>query len=1016
MQQIHSHCPLCNQLQYCQTISTILIENSNSSSTFLEYVLNPIISVYQLTIDDQKFMMKQKSIQNLQFHHYDHENKAFPVDFDVLYGFDFFIQGCQFVKENLLSEANEHFEIFDKINLFTQPIFKRQIPIYSRFSNTYFNDVCDGLLNILKYCYQKVETNGNPNIKQFILQKCSQILQSIENFQTQSQIFNENSLQLKQERKEKLHRSQVQLACLSGNFTEDAVFTPTYYRFLQDHSHINQIGGILFTGLTHSAKLWEIFFAKLNGEQRLSHITSLVIFLNKQYNESYLICLLKLAKGLKRFKEYWLSLVIFSFFRKVTILFQKQQNFNPYLPFVYDQMAKICLYLGQHNEAYQYYLKAYEKSKNCSDLYIESKDKTKFSYKLKYKLMILALFLQHSQAAVEIVKELQSDRISAPYHINVFTNYLKEYLDDISIFNNTQKYRKCEQFLKHLSKVVRSNLNSIQIPQDDIKESSNLIELKDKGIPKVTLKQKIEYQFKFNSFFQILQFYLILVCHMKNDQLSSKHFFEQQEILDQFLQYIDCKLYTTLHNVIEQFSYPQDCYENLLMCHFYQYLSMYDQSKKRLLLYEKIKQETKSKYNNQESLSFNRIIENYRSSIQQNREETFLEFILPSSDTVEAQFQIGVRHLQDGRYKEAVQYLQKVGQNPAYRDLCKSHLLKLVQQSRENLAIVNSSLSKEDIHEIIKEIDFDRLTLIQTRRNTQYLERSRQSYQSEVKMSYNYLIESKSLSQISRNGSVVNDYYCQNSTVHELKRYLNDQEITELIDIIEDDFKNIQQFDSNSFQSRYPKHESFNEANLIMFSNENEKIVMKIKEVSEIQLDKLKSNLKDILVEILAQIVVNKLNYRGFAQLITLYYQFNISQIYASNLKFYLIFPYYEPLPKMNIKQLKDLTLSIKILNHNQFIHRDLKPQNILMKDGNPVIIDFDCSYFLVPKLQKWLRGKGLTNKYYPKNDVEQDKVDIYSLGIIGREIDYCPEEFYQGATAEYDNRYSLLKLLEMLN
>ncbi|CAD8183643.1 unnamed protein product [Paramecium pentaurelia] len=1013
MQQLHYLCPLCNQSQYCQTISMIQFADSNLSSTFLEYVLNPIIYVYKFTIEDQNFMTKQKCIQNLQFHHYDHFNQAFPIDIDVLYGFDFFIQGCQLLIENQFPEANEHFEIFDKINQFTQSIFNRQIPVYSRFNNKYFNDVCDGLLNILKSSYQKLETIDNPKIKQFMLQRCQQILQSIESFQCSIQTFNENSLQLTQDRKYKLHRSQVQLACLSGNFTEDALFTPIYQRFLQDDTHINQIGAILFTGLSQSTKLWEIFFNKLNGEQRLSHITSLVYYLNKQYDDSYLICVLKLGKGLKRFKEYWLSLVIFSFFRKVTIVFQKQFNFNAYLPFLYDQIAKICLYLGQFNEGYQNYLKAYEKLKNNNQIYIESKDKRKFSQKLKYKIMILSLFLQKSDKAIEIVKELQSDEIGMPYHINIFINYFKKYLDDISRYNDSQRYRKCDQFLKHLSKIVRSNLSSIQIPNDDIKQISNVIELKDKDIPKAIIKQKIEYQFKLNSYFQILQFYLNLVCHIRNDQLSSKYYYEQQDMLEQFIRYIDYKLYSTLHNVIDQFPFPQDCYENLLMCHFYQYISMYDQCNNRLIQYEKSKKENRKKYNNEESLSFKRIIDNYRCSIQQNREETLLELVLPISNSKEAQYIIGVRYLQDGRYREGVEYLKKAALDPVFKDLCTSHLLKLVQQSREDLQVINSGLFKDNINEIIKQIDFDRLILIQSRRNTLYIEYQRQSFQSEQKKSFNYLVESKSLSQCSRTYSLVQDY--MNYTLQELLQILNDQEITELIERIEDDFKNVEQFDSNKFQNRYPKNERIQD-NVILFINDNEKVVMKIKEVTEIQLDKLKNKLKDILIEILAQIVVNNLNNRGFAHLISLQYQFNICQAYASNLKFYMIFPYYEPLAKMNIKQLKDLTLSIKTLNNNQIIHRDLKPNNILMQNGNPVIIDFDCSYFWVPKLQKWLRGKGLTNKYYPENDVEQDKVDIYSLGIIASEIDSCPQEFYQGATKEYENRYSLQKLLEILN
>ncbi|CAD8156039.1 unnamed protein product [Paramecium octaurelia] len=1015
MQQFHSLCPICDQSKYIQTINNIDFADSNLSFSFLEYVLNPIIYVSKFTNEDEKFMMKHQGISNLQFHHYDFYNQAFPVEMDALYGFDFFIQGCQYLMQNQQQMANEHFQMFDKINQFTHTIFKRQIPEYYRFHNKYFNDVCEEVLNIIKSCYPKLETIDNPNVKSFMLRNCQSILQGIENLQFPAQTIYENSFQLLLERKKKLHRCQVQLAYLSRTITEDAILTRTYQTYLQDTTHINQIGAILFTGLINTEKLWEIYFVRLNGEQRLSHISSLIFFLNKQYDDSYIICLLKLGKQLKRFKEYWLSLVIYSFFRKVSIVFQKQFNFNCYLPYLYYQIAKICLYLGQFNEAYQLYLKAYEKSKqlNYKNLYIEIKDSRQFCYKIKYKIMILSLYLQKSVKAIEMVKELLSDGNSMPYHINIFTNYCNQYLQDAKQFNETLKYRKCELFLKHLSKVIKSNLNNIQIPQDDIKQLANVIELKDKDIPKTNLKQKIEFEFKLNSYFSLLQFYLILVCHMRNDQMTTKHYYEKQQIMDQFLQYIDCRLYTTLQNVIEQFQFSQDCIENLLLSYVYQYFSMQELCINRLVQFEKSKQENKKKYSDQESQLFKKIVDNFRSFIRCNREEPFQEQCLPSSDYAELQYSIGIRYLKDGRYREGVEYLKRASCNPAFKDLCTAHLLKVVQQSREDLEIGNSNL-RENIGDIFKQIDFDRLQSSQSRRTSYCMEYQRQSFQAESRRSMNYLVESQALSQISRSNSLVQDsiYY----TLWQLKYFLMDQEITDLIDRIEEEFPNVQQLNQQSFQNKYPNYKEIT-PDVTFFSNDNEKIVMKTKQITEMQFEKIKSKLKDFLIEILAQVLVNKCNYRGFAQLISLQYQINICQSYASSLKFYLIFPYYEPMVKMDIQQLRDLTLSIQILNQNKIIHRDLKPNNILMKNGNPVIIDFDCSYYWEPNLQQWLRGKGLTTKYYPANDIEQDKIDIYSLGIIAKEsVENCPEAFYTGATQEYSSRSSLLQLQEILN
>ncbi|CAD8126791.1 unnamed protein product [Paramecium sonneborni] len=935
---------------------------------------------------------------------------------DVFYGFDFFIQGCQFLIQTQISEAINHFEIFDKINQFTQPIFKRQIPKCQRFSNNYFNDVCEELLQIIKSCFLKLETLENQQIKQFILDRCSLILQSIENFQFANQQFNEGSLQLTIERKKQLHRSQVKLACIRGNFTQETLFTKTFSTLLsEDISHINQIGAILFTDLALTEKPWEIFFFKINGKQRLSHITSLIYYLNKYYEEPHLFSMLKLGKILKRFKEYWLSLVIFSFLRKVCMVCQKQFDFNPYLPFLYYQIAKICLYLGQFNEAYQFYLKAYKISKQLNNikLYFDSKNKDKWIFKLKYKLMILSIFQQKSNETIEMIKELLQDESDGmPYHIRTFTHFCNQYMKDVSHFNKSQKYRKCDQFLIYLSNIVRSNLIGIQIPNEDIKQYANVIELKDKDIPKVTIKQKIEYEFKLNSYFQTLQFYIILVCHMRTDQMISKDYYQKQEILEQFLQYIDCKLYTTLSDVIEKFAFSQDCYENLLLSHFYYDISMFQQCKNSLTQFEKSKKENKKKYSIQESLVFQKIVDNYRYLIQYNNEEMLIEQCIPSTDLSEIQYAIGIRYLNEGRYKEGVEYLKKVSLNNVYKDLCYIHLQKLIQQSREELKMIDQTQNRNDLSEIIRQIDFDRLLKSKSRQNSINEEFYRISYQQQLR-NQNILVDSVSLSQISRSNSIQDGQFY---TLMQFSNLIDDKEIYDLIVRIEQEFPNVEQFDQDNFYKQYPTSNVLTQ-DVIIFMNDDEKIVMKIKEIIEIYQDQLKSKLKDSLIEILGQIIVNKLNYRGFAQLISLKYQLMISQTNASNLKFYMFFPYYETMSRMDIRQLQDLTLSIKILNHKKIYHRDLKPSNILKKNGNPVIIDFDCSYFWDERLQKWWRGKGLTPQYYPENDIKEDKIDIYQLGKIGREIvENCPEEFYKGAMEEYENRYSLLKLLVILN
>ena len=59
-----------------------------------------------------------------------------------------------------------------------------------------------------------------------------------------------------------------------------------------------------------------------------------------------------------------------------------------------------------------------------------------------------------------------------------------------------------------------------------MKTDTNLIQLKDKDFPQPYYSH-IDFNMllKFNSYFNILQFYLILVCHLKKDILTTKDFY-----------------------------------------------------------------------------------------------------------------------------------------------------------------------------------------------------------------------------------------------------------------------------------------------------------------------------------------------------------------------------------------------------------------------------------------------------------------------------------------------------------
>ena len=78
------------------------------------------------------------------------------------------------------------------------------------------------------------------------------------------------------------------------------------------------------------------------------------------------------------------------------------------------------------------------------------------------------------------------------------------------------------------------------------------------------------------------------------------------------------------------------------------------------------------------------------------------------------------------------------------------------------------------------------------------------------------------------------------------------------------------------------------------------------------------------------------------------------------------------------------LLLGLTEIHNRCIIHRDIKPQNIMMKNGRPKYIDFDLSEKVSTKTTK-MKG---TLLYMPpelfKNDLPQDwyKIDVFSLGV----------------------------------
>lgn len=99
---------------------------------------------------------------------------------------------------------------------------------------------------------------------------------------------------------------------------------------------------------------------------------------------------------------------------------------------------------------------------------------------------------------------------------------------------------------------------------------------------------------------------------------------------------------------------------------------------------------------------------------------------------------------------------------------------------------------------------------------------------------------------------------------------------------------------------------------------------------------------------------------------------------------------HFNSLPKVDqIKFLKDMLIALKSLHDQGIYHRDIKPRNILIKNGKPAFIDFGLSS--MNRLSKGMCG---TKKYvapelyFNEDPSDTGKTDLYSLGITIAELD----------------------------
>lgn len=107
-----------------------------------------------------------------------------------------------------------------------------------------------------------------------------------------------------------------------------------------------------------------------------------------------------------------------------------------------------------------------------------------------------------------------------------------------------------------------------------------------------------------------------------------------------------------------------------------------------------------------------------------------------------------------------------------------------------------------------------------------------------------------------------------------------------------------------------------------------------------------------------------------------------IEKVFFTEEEVQIVMPRYSPISEINIEVVYKLLHALRYLHNNNVIHRDIKRDNIMMDNGEPIIIDFSISRIgVLPHMNPSSYTDGCRHKSVLSGKYGYE-ADIYALGM----------------------------------